>query len=138
MFPKVLRSLSLGLIAATLSLEGYKASSDLSENHLLHKIIENQRYCVHDFDGDKIFIRADKLIATNQGLFLDLNGKEFSLLPIVHSNSSGSFLLRGPADQLQMEGKKKTKGPCGNCYADTDEKGICQNKECWFYGLKVQ
>lgn len=132
-----MRSLSfsvflLCLISSSASVQGKELS-----NHLIHKIIENHEHCVRAFEGDKIFINPDKIVFSETGLFLNLNGTELSWIPLLQSDARGCFLMKNDFGEIEAMAKKKTKGPCGNCGQDTDKNGFCTNQDCWFYGLRV-
>ncbi len=109
------------------------------EHHLIHKVIENHGYCVSAFDGDKIFIRPENIVSTSQGLFINLNGSEFSPLPLLQFNRNGHFIERSLICGTELAAAKKedSKGPCPNCDVKTDKHGVCRNIKCFFYGLKV-
>lgn len=126
-------------LSAVVSLHAEMAHIKTEEHHLIHKIIKNHGYCVSAFDGDKIFIRPENIISTNQGLFLNLNGSEFYPLPLLQFSKHGHF-VQGSFTHgrvLIAAKKEETKGPCPECDVNTDKNGICKNTKCFFYGLKV-
>ena len=126
----------LGVIG---SLHAEMVPIETTEHHLIHKIVENHGYCVSAFDGDKIFIRPENIVPTHQGLFINLNGSEFSPLPLLQFNRNGHFIEGSFSHGIELAAakKEKTKGPCPNCDVKTDGNGVCQNPECFFYKFKV-
>lgn len=73
---KLLSILIPVFLGAIISLDAEIVPIETADHHLIHKIIENQRYCVSAFDGDMVFIRPENIVSTNQGLFINLNGSE--------------------------------------------------------------
>ncbi len=109
------------------------------ECHLLYKIVENQEYCVSNFDGDKIFIRPENIVPAAQGLCINLNGSELCLLPLLQFSKQGHFVQASFLQDIVLAAAKKeaTKGPCPECEVNTDKTGICMNKVCPFYRFRV-
>lgn len=140
MIKKKLLSLMIPtFLGAIGSLHAEMVPLETTEHHLIHKVVENHGYCVSAFDGDKIFIRAENIVPTSQGLFINLNGYDYSPLPLLQFNRSGHFIegsfMRGM--ELAAAKKEETKGPCPNCNVNTSKYGHCKNKQCEFYGLRV-
>ena len=121
------------------SLRAEMVPIEIAEHHLIHKVVENHRYCVSAFDGDKIFIRPENIVSTSQGLFINLNGSEFSPLPLLQFNRNGHFIEGCFMNGIELTAAKKeeTKGPCPNCNVNTSKYGLCKNPGCEFYGLRV-
>lgn len=127
------------LLGAIGSLHAETVSIEATEHHLIHKVVENHGYCVSAFEGDKIFIRPENIVPTQQGFFINLNGSEFSPLPLLQFNKNGHFIEGSFSHGIELAAAKKgkTKGPCPNCDVKTDGNGVCTNSLCFFYGLKV-
>ena len=136
---KIFSLLIPGFLGAISSLHAETVPVEISEHHLIHKIVENQRYCVSAFDGDKIFIRPENIVPTNHGLFINLNGSEFSPLPLLQFNANGHFIEGSFMLGIELAAAKKeeTKRPCPNCNVNTGKYGHCKNPQCEFYGLRV-
>lgn len=135
---KILCFLISAFFGAIVSLHGEIVPVKTAEHHLIHKIVENQKYCVASFDGDKIFIRSENIISTNQGLFINLNGSEFYPIPLLQFNKQGHFMQASFARGIELAAKKEeTRGPCPECGMSTNKYGICKNIQCFFYGLRV-
>jgi len=125
-------------LGAVVSLHAEIIPLETAEHHLIHKIVENHRYCVAAFDGDKIFIRPESIVSTNRGLFINLNGSQLHLLPLLQFDKHGHFIQGSLMQDIELAAAKKgdTKGPCPNCDINTDKNGVCKNPECFFYGLR--
>jgi|GEM_PF-2530501 hypothetical protein len=127
-------------LGAISSLQAEMVPLETAEHHLIHKVVENHEYCVSAFDGDKIFIRPENIVPTNQGLFVNLNGSDYFPLPLLQFNRSGHFIegsfIHG-IEKLATAKKEETKGPCPNCNVNTGKYGHCKNPGCEFYGLRV-
>jgi len=136
---KVLSRLILALLGSVVSLQAEMVQIHAAEHHLIHKVFENQSYCVSAFEGDKIFIRPESIVSTNQGLFIDLNGVELYPLPLLQFNKNGHFMQGSfmHEGELLAAKKEQTMGPCPECGASTNKYGICKNTQCFFYGLRV-
>jgi hypothetical protein len=107
------------------------------EDHLISKLIENRQYCVSAFDGDKIFIRPENIVATDQWLFINLDGFQLYPLPLLQFDNNGYFLEGNLIGGLELAASKHTRGPCPACDIPTDGNGICRNPLCLFCGFKV-
>ena len=53
----------------------------ISQSDLIDKIIQNEQFCVKKYEENKIYIKSQKIIVSDEGLFIDINGYEFYLLP---------------------------------------------------------
>src|SRR5271154_4460967 len=89
------------------SLHAEMVPIETTEHHLIHKIVENHGYCVSAFDGDKIFIRPENIVPTHQGLFINLNGSEFWLLPLLQFNENGPFIEGSFMQGAELAAAKK-------------------------------
>ena len=90
-------------------------------------------------EDNKIFIRPENIISTNQGLFINLNGTEFYQLPLLQFNKNGHFIEGRVIKDLDLQATKKalSKRPCPNCGVNTDKSGRCTNNNCLLCGFKV-
>lgn len=108
---------------------------ELSEHHLLYQIKKNECFCVEKYIGDKIFLKPENVIFSEDGLLLNLNGSDLALLPLVQRNAQGIFL---EADLSVFAKKPKPPlGPCPACGVNTDGDGRCQNSVCPFHRMIV-
>ena len=140
MIKKKLFSLLIpAFLSAVHSLYAEVMPIETTEHHLIHKIIANHSCCVSAFDGDKIFIRPENIIPTNQGLFIHLNESEYYPLPLLQFNKNGYFIQGSFTHIIELTATKneETKGPCPECDINTNKYGVCKNTQCFFYGLKV-
>lgn len=120
-----------------LNLYANTTPNQFHEHHLLYKIIKYKNHCVSSIDEDKIFIRPENIISTEQGLFIDLNGSEYHPLPLLQFDHRGHFIQGDFNPEIRINNKEKTKGPCPECGINTTIAGICQNPKCWFHKIKV-
>lgn len=120
------------------SLHAEAVDLEITEHHLIHKIVKNQDHCVSAFDGDKVFIRPENIVPTYKGLFVNLNGSDCFPLPLLQFNRNGHFIEGSFSGSIDLAAKKpQTQGPCPNCDVNTDGNGICKNPKCFFYKFKV-
>ncbi len=139
MIRKFFALLILAFVVTSISLQAETVSiQTTTESHLIHKIMKNHKYCVNGFEGDKIFIRPENIISTDQGLFLDLNGTDYFPLPLLQFSKNGHFLQGSLMQEIELvAAKRQVYGPCPACDVNTDKNGICINPACYFYKLKV-
>lgn len=132
--------LILFFLFSFVSLNANDATYQYRSYHLMDKILENQNYCIEAFEGNKIFIRPENIISTNQGLFIKVNEKELYKLPLIKFNKRGHY-IEGVEDINLLKANKskeeKTKGPCPYCEVKTDKYGYCRNDDCPLCGFKV-
>ena len=107
----------------TVSLRLEMVLTEIKEHHLMHKIIENKGYCVSFFDEDKIFIRPENIVSTNQGLFINLDGFEFHPLPLLQFSRQRHFIQGSFARGIELAATQ-SKGPCPECGVNTNKYGI--------------
>ncbi len=116
--------------------------SVLQENHLMHKILKNEKYCVESYEEGKIFLDQTKITPSAQGPVLDLNGQEFVPLPLLRREDSRYFLEHGFFDlfnhRLEQEPKESEQQLCGTCLEPVDAVNRCQNQACKFYSFLVE
>ena len=111
-----------------------RSETELSENHLLYQIMENESYCVEQYSEEKIFLKPENIIFSRNGLLLNLNGYDLVSLPQVVVTHLGFYIEK---NFWASSKKEKPLGPCPHCGEDTDGKGICRNYRCEFYRIKV-
>lgn len=139
---KIFTLLILFFLVSFISLNANDVTYQYRSYHLMNKILENQNYCIEAFEGDKIFIRPENIISTNQGLFIKVNEEELYKLPLIKFNKKGHYIqgiINKDINLLKANKakKEKTKGPCPNCEVNTDGNGYCRNKGCPLCGFKV-
>ena len=139
---KIFSFLILFFLVSFISLNANAVIYQSCSYHLMDKIIENQSYCIEAFEGNKIFIRPENIISTNQGLFIKVNEEELYKLPLIKFNKKGHYIeciINEDINLLKTTKSKeeKTKGPCPNCEVKTDKHGYCRNKKCMLCGFKV-
>ncbi len=113
-------------------LQAETAPLQSEECNLLHKIVENQEYCVSSFDGDKIFMRPENIVPTAQGLCINLNGSELCPLPLLQFSKQGHFVQANFLQGIVLAAAKKaTKGPCPNCNVNiaTADRILCDTPQ---------
>ncbi len=64
----------------------------LQEHHLLYHLIVHQDEFISEFDGDKMYIRLERLISEENGFFFDIPGRGLTPLPLLRSDGKGLFL----------------------------------------------
>ena len=111
-----------------------RSEEEISENHLLYQIIENESYCVEQYIEEKIVLKPESIIFSRDGLWLNLNGYNSVLLPQVMVNHLGFYIERSFGAVAK---KEKIQGDCPGCGEVTNERGICKTDWCLFRGRKV-
>lgn len=131
----------LWLILSLLGLNSliFSGETQLSEHHLLYKLIKNRNNCVTAIDGNKIYLRSESIVPKDGRLFVDLDGQELGLLPVIQFDENGHFIESNISESIIPAAARtsQTKGPCPNCDVNTDGKGFCRNPACWFFEQKV-
>lgn len=127
-------SLLLSSFSKTVCFLHAETTLETTKDHLIHKVIQNQNFCVSAFNGDKIFIRPENIVSTTQGLFIKLNGDEYYPMPLLQFNRNGHFMQGSFTQGIELAAarKEETKGPCPECGINTNKYGICKNNLCFF------
>ncbi len=105
-------------------------ANPLSEDSLKEKInhiLESKHHCVNKFDDTKIYIHAENLIPTEEGLLIDLNGYETVIAPPVYSDSAGCFIKIPSSQWIEIIPRCSS---CGKAVLN----GTCNNPNCDRYG----
>ena len=110
-----------------------RSETELSENHLLYQIMENESYCVEQYSEEKIFLKPENIIFSRNGVLLNLNGYDLVSLPQVAANHLGFYIDR---NSLARD-EKPSLGLCPHCDRKTNGNGVYKNYLCDFYGRKV-
>jgi hypothetical protein len=55
-------------------------------------ILENEGYCVEDYFDGKTYLNSQRLTLKEGKLLLDLNGTESIFIPVLYSDSRGSYV----------------------------------------------
>lgn len=135
--------LTLAVLGAFLPLQAQADFAQLKEHHLLYKILKNQEHCTLAFEGHKIFLRPENIVSVGEKLFLDVDGSELALLPLVQVDETGYFIWTSLTSDLVAKQRiggslvSKTRGPCPECEWPTDGHGVCHNRKCPFDGVQV-
>ena len=85
---------------------------------LISEIIANENVCVRAYVDDKIYLDAEKIMLTQEGLFLSLDNRNSLHLPTLHSDQNGCYV------QLAPSGLNR----CSGC--DQPYLGWCKNPAC--------
>lgn len=56
------------------------------------RILTQEYECVQTYDGDKIYLRLDRIYPMPEGLYLHLRGNDFVLLPRLNSDNQGCYI----------------------------------------------
>ena len=87
---------------------------------LISEIIANENVCVRAYVDDKIYLDAEKIMLTQEGLFLSLDNRNSLHLPTLHSDKNGCYV------QAAIDPSVLNKCHyCGNRYFV-----YCTNSEC--------
>lgn len=88
----------------------------------INEIIANHCDCISDVVNDRIYIHADKVAVTPQGLFLNVNDKCVGI-PALYSDAQGIY--------IQKVLNRKVTSPCPFCGWERISGAIkCRNPNC--------
>ncbi|MBI3258490.1 MAG: hypothetical protein HYZ54_03275 [Ignavibacteriae bacterium] len=59
---------------------------------LVEKIVATDPSCIQESIDDKIYLNPEKIIPTQQGLFLNLEGENYVTLPMIYSDEYGCYI----------------------------------------------
>ena len=79
-------------ILAVCSTAFSKVAADQYNHALMEEIVAIDETCIQGCVGDKIYLNPDKIIPTDQGLFLNLGDENHLLLPMIYSDASGCYI----------------------------------------------
>lgn len=111
---------TVSLIGLSFSGSNLTASEYSSHDALIIAIVANADDCVMGYIDEKIYLNAEKIIPTGEGLFLDLNGLDFMALPSLYSDQGGCYIAGGYDPRV-----KTTCPECGKKYTF-----YCQTEGC--------
>ncbi|GEM_PF-3554452 len=121
MFRKIL---TLGITAILASSIGFAHdATEAANSQVIDEILANTKTCMVGCSEDKIYLNANRLIPTEQGLYLNLNDVDYVLLPTLNSDSNGCYVSCGSRVQPKM-------WQCPYCHLWWELGEKCQNKEC--------
>ena len=67
-------------------------------NEVVKEVLANEDYCIKDEKEGKIYLNPKSIQCLEEGLFLDLNGRDFLPLSFVFSDEGGCFI---PKDKYE-------------------------------------
>lgn len=59
---------------------------------LLNKIAANETFCVEKLEEGKLYLKSDRILPTNYGIFLNLNDTDFVLIDKINSDNNGCYV----------------------------------------------
>ncbi|MDN3507154.1 MAG: hypothetical protein P0S96_07995 [Simkaniaceae bacterium] len=84
-------------------------------------LVENNSSCVTQISGEKVYIDAERIFPSNEGLYLRLDSENFISLPYLRADTEGCYLAISTKVTL----------PCRFCGTERVSSAIpCPNKEC--------
>ncbi len=95
---------------------------DANECHdaLLDEIIAIDATCILGRIGEKVYLNPEKIIPSDQGLFLNLQNENYLPLQMIYSDENGCYIT----PMLSM----KTTNTCPNCGQEYTAR--CRNPDC--------
>jgi len=112
---------TLTLIAFLASSVGFAQAA--TENQVIDKILANEKTCVIGSFEDRIYLNTNRLLPTDQGLYLNLNDADYILLSTLNSDSNGCYVPCGSRVQPR-------RWQCPYCHLWWELGEECTNKEC--------
>lgn len=94
------------------------AFPDEPDDALIAEIVANDYSCVLGYSEERIYLNPEKIIPSNQGLFLNLKDQEYVVLPMLYSDEYGCYITP----------TIKVKPDCPDCKKPYLVK--CRNDEC--------
>lgn len=99
----------------------------------LQQVLENRESCIREICGDKIYLNADRISISEEGVYLQLNELgDFAIIPVLCSDVTGNFIpvSLDSIEEARIWGDwannlKKTCPGCGAQY-----HVACPNQEC--------
>jgi NADH pyrophosphatase NudC (nudix superfamily) len=88
------------------------------------QIMANENRCVKGFSEEKIYLNPDKIHATENGIFVNLNDVDFVCIPILHSDNQGCYISNSQELALSLDYHKYC-SECGKQYIYA-----CTNPKC--------
>ena len=88
-------------------------------------VFENEQYCVDKIENNKVYIKSENIIPTNQGILIDLNGFDKIIAPTLFSDSGGCFMENLKPMWSDIVPKER----CSVCGKEK-RYGVCKNKDC--------
>jgi hypothetical protein len=104
-------------MALASSVGGLHAMPCEDDDALIAEIVANDE-CIAEYAEEKIYLKSERIIPTNEGLFLNLNHRDYIPLRTLNSDDNGCY--------VQCRFLKPS--ICPNCRREY--VGICGNKEC--------
>jgi len=111
-----------------------QAEQSHPKEHSIDSLFENREYCVDKITDDKIYVKAENVFVTNEGIFVDVNGEDYLPIPMLHSDAFGCFLPFQPSSGTQY---LVSMGNCPYCHRPTNSRGRCINNRCDWFGRLV-
>lgn len=88
MFRKIFFLGLLSLFASFSQVEGYDTHLD----EVINEVLANAKYCVKGEVDGKIYLRSGNVHSEEDGLYIDLNGREVLRLSFLCSDKDGCFI----------------------------------------------
>jgi hypothetical protein len=104
----------------------FSINNDIS----LQQIIENGSNCINKINGNKVYLKADCISISENGIYLSLNeAGDTAYIPELYADESGAFINVGLISRDYYAGayqdvRKECPG-CGQMYF-----GHCKNPDC--------
>ena len=90
---------------------------------MMEAIVSNEETCVKRYQEEKIYLNTQRIYPTDQGMYLDLNGRDYAILPTVYGDANGCYI-----QQVLQNGNRTHR--CASCGNWTDTAGNCTIAEC--------
>ena len=62
---------------------------------LINQIIANEYFCVQEYEEEKIYLRAENIYPTENGLLLKVNDQDYICLLLLQSDNTGCYVPLG-------------------------------------------
>ena len=109
---------------------------DILHKDLVDKIIQNDHFCVKGYDENKIYIKPQNILVSDNGIFIDLNGFESYPLSNLQSNLDGCFLKIYPELCAGCASKPEKCPECDEYPWSNKER--CDNPNCERFEKKIK
>ncbi|MBI2742627.1 MAG: hypothetical protein HYX48_01770 [Chlamydiales bacterium] len=67
-------------------------STPVLNDEVIMEIAANENDCIQRIEDGKIYLNPDRILATRAGVLLNLNNRDFVLLPTLNSDAEGCYI----------------------------------------------
>lgn len=88
MFKRILSLMAIFVVTACFA----DVTTSRSNDGAIGEIAANENSCIQRVEEGKIYLNPDRILTTHKGILLNLNDREFILLPTLNSDAEGCYI----------------------------------------------